>query len=221
MLRVIQHLGAAVLCLWFATIRLRWSGGEYVRTSPRERRNAIFVFWHQRLLCFLYTHRGGGGHVLVSRSHDGEIVARLLVGLGFAPVRGSSRRGGAGALRELLEVVGDGRDIGITPDGPRGPAQVCKPGAVYLASRSGLPLVPLSVSYRRFWALRSWDRFQLPWPGTSAVVHAGDPIWVPANLDAQGVEDWRARVEAALVHVTAATDEDSRVSPRRHQRGSK
>jgi lysophospholipid acyltransferase (LPLAT)-like uncharacterized protein len=210
---VIQHVGAAVLRLWFATIRLRWSGSEFAG-PPRGRRNAIFVFWHQRLLCFLYTHRGSEGHVLVSRSRDGEIVARLLLGLGFAPVRGSSRRGGAGAVRELLDVVGDGRDVGITPDGPRGPARVCKPGAIYLASRSGLPLVPLSVSYRRFWALQSWDRFQLPWPWTSAVVHAGEPIWVPADLDAEGVEAWRARVEAALEQVTAMTDTDPQVSPR-------
>jgi lysophospholipid acyltransferase (LPLAT)-like uncharacterized protein len=209
---VIQHLGAAALRLWFATIRLRWSGREYVTTSPRGRGSAIFVFWHQRLLCFLYTHRGSGGHVLVSRSRDGEVVARLLLGLGFAPVRGSSRRGGAGAVRELLDVAGDGRDIGITPDGPRGPAKVCKSGAVYLASRTGLPLVPLSVSYRRFWALRSWDRFQLPWPGTSAVVHVGDPIRVPADLDAEGVEAWRLRLDAALAHVTALADADPRVS---------
>jgi lysophospholipid acyltransferase (LPLAT)-like uncharacterized protein len=204
----VQHLGAAVLCLWFATIRLRRSGSSYAVPSPAARQNAIFVFWHQRLLCLVYTHRRRGGHVLVSRSRDGELIASLLTGLGFAPVRGSSRRGGAEAVRELLGVAGDGRDVGITPDGPRGPAKVCKPGAVYMASRSGLPLVPLSAAYRRCWTLRSWDRFQLPWPFTSAVVHAGEPMWVPADLDAAGVEHWRRRLEAALTDVTAAADAD-------------
>src|SRR5512138_1956624 len=80
---LIGHLGPALLRLWFATIRLRWHGGEYAVPSPSNRRNALFVFWHQRLLCFVYTHRSLGGRVLVSRSSDGEIIARLLAGLGF------------------------------------------------------------------------------------------------------------------------------------------
>lgn len=203
---LVQHLGAALIRCWFATIRIRWSGSQYRLGASAARSNAIFVFWHQRLLCFVYTHRGRGGHVLVSRSRDGEVIARLLVGLGFAPVRGSSHRGGAEAVRALLDVVADGRDVGITPDGPRGPARVCKAGAVYLASRSGLPLVPLSATYRHCWTLRSWDGFQLPWPFTSAIVHAGEPLWIPADLDAGAVEAWRLRVEAALHDVTATTD---------------
>jgi lysophospholipid acyltransferase (LPLAT)-like uncharacterized protein len=207
---LIEHLGPLLLRLWFATIRLRWSGGEYATPDPAARKNAIFVFWHQRLLCFVYTHRDRDGHVLVSRSRDGEIIARLLARLGFAPVRGSTRRGGAGAMRALLDTAGDGRDIGITPDGPRGPRHVFQSGAVYLASRSGLPVVPLCASYRRFWTLPSWDGFQLPWPFTVALVHAGTPIEVPPDLDAVGVEAWRARLEAALSRVTAETDERAR-----------
>ncbi len=206
LLWLIQHVGSALLCLWFATVRLRWSGGDPAAASPAARQGTIFVFWHQRLLCFVYTHRWRGGRVLVSQSRDGEIIARLLLGLGFAPVRGSSRRGGAEAVRGLLDAVGDGRDVGITPDGPRGPAKVCKPGAVFLASRSGLPLVPLSVTYRRFWTLHSWDRFQLPWPFTSALLHAGEPLRVPADLDAGGIEHWRLQLEAALAQATAVTD---------------
>jgi lysophospholipid acyltransferase (LPLAT)-like uncharacterized protein len=203
---LVEHVGPALLCLWFATIRMRWHGGEYAVPSPVGRRSVIFVFWHQRLLCFLYTHRSLGGRVLVSRSSDGEIVARLLAGLGFSPVRGSTRRGGAEAVRELLAVAGDGRDVGITPDGPRGPQHVFKAGAVYLASRSGLPIVPLCVSYRGFWTLPSWDGFHLPHPFTQAVVRAGAPIHVPPGLDADGVDAWRQDLEAMLSGFTAETD---------------
>ncbi len=204
---LIEHLGPALLCFWFATIRIRWCGGEYAVPCPSGRKSAIFVFWHERLLCFVYTHRGLKGRVLVSRSRDGEVVARLLAGLGFAPVRGSTQRGGAEALRELLAVVGDGRDVGITPDGPRGPRRVFKAGAIYLASRSGLPIVPLSVSYRGFWTLPSWDGFQLPHPFTRAVLRAGAPLQVPPDLDAAGVEAWRRDLETALSRLTTETDE--------------
>jgi len=203
---LVEHLGPLLISVWFATIRLRWAAEPCPGSAPRPRKSVIFVFWHQRLLCFVYSHRGQGGYVLVSRSRDGEIIARLLAGLGFAPVRGSSRRGGMEAMRALLERAGDGRDIGITPDGPQGPGKVFKGGAVYLASRSGLPVVPLAVSYRRFFALPNWDAFQLPWPFTQAVVRAGVPIQVPPELDAAGLEAWRARLEAELSGLTEDTD---------------
>jgi lysophospholipid acyltransferase (LPLAT)-like uncharacterized protein len=204
---LISRWGAPLLSLWFATIRLRVCGSVFTDPDPSRRGNVIYVFWHQRLLCFTYTHRGRNGHVLISRSKDGELIARLLTGLGFAPVRGSSHRGGSEAVRELLEVAGDGRDIGITPDGPRGPQRVFKVGAVYLASKTGLPIVPMTVSYRRFWSLQSWDRFQCPWPFTSGVVQAGEPIRVPASLDAAGLEHWRLRLQEALEMLTTKTDE--------------
>lgn len=203
---LIQRIGPLLLVLWFATIRLRWSGGRYADPSPDRRESVIFVFWHQRLLCFVYTHRWRGGHVLISRSRDGEIIARLLAGLGFSPVRGSSHRRGGEAVRELLGLARDGRDVGITPDGPRGPGRVFKPGAIYLASRTGLPIVPLTVTYRHRWTLPSWDGFQLPWPFTWAVVHAGDPILVPPELDGDGVEAWRLRLQTALSRLTNETD---------------
>jgi len=210
LLWLIGRVGPLLVCLWFSTIRLRWFGGEYTTPSPKGRRNGIFVFWHQRLFCFVYTHRALGGHVLVSRSRDGDLIARLLAGLGFAPVRGSSLRGGGEAVRRLLEVMRDGCDVGITPDGPRGPERVFKPGAVYLASHSGLPIVPLTVTYHRYWTLRSWDAFQLPWPFTRAVVRVGDPIVVPPGLNADSAEAWRLRLEATLSRLTEETDERRR-----------
>ncbi len=201
------RLGPLALLAWFATIRLRWFGGTHVDPDPRNRGSAIYVLWHQRLLCFAYTHARFKGRLLVSRSKDGEILARVAAGLGFSPIRGSSHRGGLAAIRALLAEVGSGYDFGITPDGPRGPRQVFKLGAVYLASRSGLPIVPITVAYRRCWQLQSWDRLQLPWPFTWGVIHVGAPVAVPPTLDGPGLEAWRLHLQEILRTHTTSTDE--------------
>ena len=203
----VGHVAPRLLTLWFSTIRFRWQGGAFTDPDPRRRGSAIYVFWHQRLLCFVYTHRARGGHVLISRSREGELITRMVAALGYSAVRGSSHRGGSAAVRRLLAVAGDGRDIGIMPDGPRGPARKFKAGAVYLASETGLPIILMTVSYRRFWSMRSWDRFQCPWPFTSAVIHVGEPIFIPRSLDAAALECWRLRLEEALETLTAKTDE--------------
>lgn len=201
------RLGPLFLRLWFATIRLRWYGGSHVHPDPRGRGSAIYVLWHERLLCFAYTHGRFRGRLLISRSRDGEILARVAAGLGFLPIRGSSRRGGLAAMRGLLAESGSGFDYGVTPDGPRGPPHVFKPGAAYLASRSGLPIVPIAVAYRRCWKIQSWDRLQVPWPFTRGVIHVGAPVSIPPALDDTALEVWRLRLEAALQAHTQMTDE--------------
>jgi lysophospholipid acyltransferase (LPLAT)-like uncharacterized protein len=201
------RLGPLALCTWFATIRLRWYGGKYVHPDPHNRGSAIFVMWHQRLLCFAYTHAHFLGRILVSGSGDGEVLSRVAAGRGFFPIRGSSHRGGSEALRALLAEAGSGQDFGITPDGPRGPRQVFKVGAVYLASRSGLPIIPITVTYRRCWQFQSWDRLQLPWPFTRGVIHVGDPVAVPPALDAAGLKTWRLRLQETLRSHVRITDE--------------
>jgi hypothetical protein len=200
-------LGPLTLRAWFATIRLRWIGGRHVHPDPRGRGSAIYVLWHQRLLCFAYTHAGFRGRLLVSRSSDGEILARVAAGLGFSPIRGSTHRGGRDAMRALLAEADSGYDFGITPDGPRGPRQVFKAGAIYLASRSGLPIVPITVAYRQRWKFESWDQFQIPWPFTRGVIHTGAPVLVPGALDEAGLEAWRLRLQDTLRSHTQTTDE--------------
>ena len=93
--------------------------------------------------------------------------------------------------------------MALTPDGPRGPAERVKPGVVYLASRTGCPVVPVATASRRTWVLGSWDRFRIPQPFTRVVVAYGDPIAVPAGLEGAALEEWRARVERALADHTA------------------
>jgi len=164
----------------------------------------IFAFWHARLLSLVYLRRDEGAAVLVSRHRDGQIITRVLEHMGFTTARGSSTRGGEAGVRELLVAARSGLHIGITPDGPRGPAGIVKEGIVYVAARSGLRIVPLATSARSSWALRSWDGFRVPKPFARLVVTYGAPIAV-----AEPGEESRQRVEAALRSVTGAAERAS------------
>jgi len=194
-------LGAGLLWLVGRTWRIEWVGAAE-READLARTGCVFAFWHARLLPLVFTHRGRDAMVLISRHRDGELIARIMERLGFRAARGSSTRGGEQGARELLRELGARRQIGITPDGPRGPAERAKPGAVFLASQSGLPIVPVASAASSAWVLRSWDGFRVPRPFARVVVGYGDPIVVPAALDAAAVEAWRARLEQAIAAVT-------------------
>jgi hypothetical protein len=204
--RLIGLLGPWLLRAWVGSLRIRWAGPGLVRPDPRGRESAIYVFWHQRLLPFSVTHRGLGVRALISSHGDGEMLARVAERLGHKAIRGSSTRGGPGAMRGLLAEVGRGYDFVITPDGPQGPRHVFQVGAAYFASRSGLPVIPASIGYRRFWSLRSWDGFMIPLPFTRAVIQAAPPLRVPPDLDPGELERWRIRLEESLRSLTEDTD---------------
>jgi lysophospholipid acyltransferase (LPLAT)-like uncharacterized protein len=125
--------------------------------------------------------------------------------LGLRVVRGSSTRGGSLALRDMMNVGGRSH-LAVTPDGPRGPRRQVKLGIVYLASRTGLPIVPIGVGYGKAWRARSWDRFALPCPFSRMIGLLGVPIPVPAGLDRDGLERYRALVEERCLAVTAAAE---------------
>jgi len=144
----------------------------------------IYAFWHQRQVFFTWSHRNVEAAVLVSKSKDGELIAKTMGLSGIDAVRGSSSRGGAVAAREMVEILRSGRDIGITPDGPRGPAREVKEGAVRVAQLAGMPIVPIANALSaRIEIARSWDRFQVPLPFGRSVVIYGEPIRVAAGDD--------------------------------------
>ena len=126
---------------------------------------AIFAFWHRSLLVCAHRFRGHGIAILISRSFDGELIARTVERLGFVAVRGSSSRGGASALRGMAAAYAAGHLCAVTADGPRGPSQIAKPGAVQLAALTSAPWVGCFYALpERAWMLRSWDRFLIPRP---------------------------------------------------------
>ncbi len=173
----------------------------------------IFAVWHARVLPLVWSHRSRGVVVLVSRHRDGEAIARVIRRFGFGAARGSSTRGGDQAMRGMMAAVQAGRLVGFTPDGPRGPAERVKPGIAWLASTTGLPVIPIGTASNRAHAFGSWDRFRLPLPFARVVVAYGDPIQVPAGLGDEGLETWRARIEADLAAVTARVVGEAHEAP--------
>ena len=174
------------------------------RLAAGER--CIFAFWHARLLPLVFSLRWRSIAVLISRHRDGELIARIIGRLGFLTGRGSSTRGGDEGIRDMLRHAEDRRLLALTPDGPRGPAEQVKPGLVYLASRSGFPIIPVTTAASRAWTLDSWDRFRIPMPFARVVVAYGAPIAVPARLSGAEAETWRERVEAAIRELTREAD---------------
>jgi len=170
------------------------------RLAAGER--CIYALWHARMLPLVFTHRNRGVAVLISRHRDGEWIARIVESLGYVTARGSSTRGGEEGVREMLEWAERGHPLCVTPDGPRGPREVVKPGLVWLASRTGLPILPVASSGMPCRALDSWDTFRVPLPFARVDVAYGDLIRVPASLDEGGAEVWQARIGEALTALT-------------------
>ncbi len=181
--RVAGVAGSLVVRALFATVHLRVDGGETLDTLRREGRPFILVLWHGQMLAPMYVHRGQDITILVSEHADGEYVTRVLHRLGHRTVRGSSTRGGTRGLRDLLRVARAGGRLAVTPDGPRGPRHVFKPGALLPARIQGIPVIPIGVAASRARVLGSWDRFLLPRPFSTVWVAYGEPVHVPRDAD--------------------------------------
>lgn len=170
----------------------------------------VFIVWHNRLPLCLIAYRlllqvRGRPHQLaamVSASQDGAVVARILELFGAQPVRGSTSRRGPQALLELTTWAERDYDLALTPDGPRGPCYVVQPGPILLARLTGLPIIP--VSYSLSWKIRlnTWDRFQVPLPGSRFHIKVGAPVWVPRNSPDEQMESLRAQLQEQLRSLT-------------------
>lgn len=181
-------LGMGLVGGLFTTTRATREGADHYLRFRRAGKNLIFVFWHGQLLPLIHYHRHEGVVVLVSEHADGEYVTRIIRRHGFETARGSSTRGGTRGLRQLVRAARTGRDLAITPDGPRGPARVFKPGALIAARMTGLPVVPVSVAASSAWHFESWDSFMVPRPLARIRIVYGEPEWVPREMDDAGIE---------------------------------
>ena len=199
-------LVTAVLRLLRATTR-PWTRGEAaVRARWQRREPAIFAFWHEALALMPILYEGPGACIMVSRHRDGELIARAVRPLGIDTVRGSSTRGWMGAMRGLLAAHRRGDDLGIAVDGPRGPRHVVKSGVLQLARATGAPVVPIGAAAR--WRLRlgSWDRLQIPLPGSKVAFVAGPALTIAPSTRAEDLERDRRALEAALRRATAEAE---------------
>jgi hypothetical protein len=169
--------------------------------SPLCRGQQIYIFWHEYILLPLAFRGQGNMAILVSQHRDADILSHVAHHLRIELVRGSSRRGGMAAVRQLLRQGGR-LHLTITPDGPRGPRRRLAPGAIYLASKLGLPLVLVGMGYDRPWRIGSWDRFALPRPYGRARAVVSPQVHVPPELDRTGIEQFREKIERLLNRLT-------------------
>lgn len=173
-------LGTVLLRLLASTWRVRTLGSSAWRAADAQGRPTLLVLWHGQMLPLAWHMRRRGIHILVSEHRDGEIIARILHALGHHTVRGSTTRGGARALVEMVRLLKAGTTVAVTPDGPRGPPRQMAPGALVAAARAGATVTPLFVTADRAWHLRSWDAFMIPKPFARVVVHFGEPTTIVA-----------------------------------------
>jgi len=167
----------------------------------------IYVFWHDRIFLTTYWWRKRRIVVMTSRSFDGEYIARFIQRFGYGAVRGSSTRGGVGAIVEMARLMRGGCTTAFTIDGPKGPPYVAKMGAVLLAKKSGHPIVPVTMALDRFWKAPSWDSFQIPKPFTRARVYVAPPIYVPADADEETLAAKRDDLQNTLDDLNRQTDD--------------
>lgn len=197
--RALRSAGAAVgsAVLWTATrlVRVRVAGEERRRALVAEHGAVIYAIWHGRFMLAAGRLGYTGAGVLVSLSEDGEIIARASERLGYFAIRGSSSRGGREGLDAMHRSLDAGRSVALTPDGPRGPRHVARPGVAVLAARSGKPVLPLGAAARPAWHTRSWDAFQIAKPFSRGAIAFGEPLFVP---DGEPIEPWLERVADAL-----------------------
>jgi lysophospholipid acyltransferase (LPLAT)-like uncharacterized protein len=174
----------------------------------------IYVFWHENILAPLYLRGNCRLTMLLSQHNDADVLARIAYHFGFDCVRGSTYRGGARAIWELFDRSRK-HHLTITPDGPRGPRRKSAQGAVYLASRLQLPLVPMGFGYDRPWRALSWDRFAVPRAFSRCRAVIGPPIQLPPNLDRAALENCRERVERLLNCLTCEAEAWAAASTRK------
>ncbi len=185
------------------TMKLEALHEERVMQFWNRDEKVIVAFWHNRLLLMGYCYHGEGIKTLISQHKDGELIARILKKLGFGSIRGSSTRGGAAAMREMVKAV-KSYDIAITPDGPKGPRYVAQEGVIALARLTGRPIMPLTFGSSRKKVFGSWDSFNLPYPFSRGVFMWGEPIYVKKEDD---MEEKRKELEGKLREMTEFVDE--------------
>jgi len=194
-----EYVGTPLVRMLLGSLRVDVTGAEERQAALDEFGSIVFCAWHNQLLYPVYHGRRTKGAVVISQHADGELIARVAKRLGPGVVRGSTTRGGARALVQLVRLARNGESIGMTPDGPRGPRYVAQPGVVYIAQKAQVPVVPIGFATDRFWEFRSWDRFRVPKPFARGQIVYGPPIHVPASLDEEQLEACRLKVQDGLI----------------------
>jgi lysophospholipid acyltransferase (LPLAT)-like uncharacterized protein len=198
-------LGALALRALGRTWRVSFEGPDPFAGSGAQPQ--IGAFWHRDLLVASYLFRNRGITACVSRSRDGDLITGALAHLGYArPARGSTSRGGAAGLREMVRLVRNGLIAAVVTDGPRGPARRSKPGVITLARLTAAPITPLALSGRPCLRFRSWDRTLLPLPFARVICRFAPPIAVGPDDERETEDRLRLALDRELNRMTDALD---------------
>ncbi len=199
-------LASTLLRIGARTLRRLDVGREHVDTCLAKGERVIVAFWHGRLLMLPFVYPGHPATILISQHRDGEYISRIAQRLGFVVERGSATRGGARAFRQLVYTLKAGRNVVITPDGPKGPARRVKSGVIELSRLSGMPILPVAFGACPRTVLQSWDRFLIPYPFARVVFVWGSPLYVPPELSKTDAEMFQIQLAERLDAVAAEAD---------------
>lgn len=198
---IVPQLIRVVYFLLSRSIRWQYVGQPFVPDHPRR---FLLCFWHARMLMMPYAFRGWQGYMLISDHRDGGFIADTMHLIGIKTVRGSSTHGGARALLQMIrKVKKEGCDLGITPDGPKGPREQVQPGTVQLAAKTGLPIFPVCYATNCQWRIGSWDKFYIPKPFSCGVFVFGEEIPVAPN---ESIESTMQRAQHGMDAVQHTAD---------------
>jgi lysophospholipid acyltransferase (LPLAT)-like uncharacterized protein len=177
---LVPYLGYLFSTFIKLTTSLKIVHGEIREKLRGDNQRFIYAFWHQRQVFFTVSHRGDKMSVLISKSVDGEMISETIrLCCGVTSVRGSTTRGASDAVRGMITALKSGLDLGITPDGPKGPKEEIKEGVMYLAQKLKIPILPITnAQSNRLILKKTWDQFQIPMPFGRSVVVYGKPILV-------------------------------------------
>ena len=202
----VSYLGYGVIRLIGSTLRWQVEGWEHWESIKNKGENLIYAFWHGRIFMGTFFFRNRGIVVMTSQNRDGEYIAGVIGRFGYGAARGSSTRGGRGALVEMIRELRKKNDLAFTVDGPKGPRYVAKPGAVWIASKSGAPVLPFHISVEKKWVLKSWDRFHVPKPFSRALLLVASPIYVERDAPEEALEGAQRLLQATLEDLLARGD---------------
>ena len=180
------------------TLRWRVEGLQHLEAIHASGRQPVMGFWHGRILPATFYFRRRGIVVITSENFDGEWIARIIERFGYGTARGSTSRGGLKAMLQLVRAMERGKPAGFTLDGPRGPARVAQPGALWLARTTGNPVLPFHLEASRAWTLGSWDRTEIPKPLSTVALVVGAPMEIAADATDAEIEVYRTDLEATL-----------------------
>lgn len=190
--------------LWSFTLRYHVNGNAGIVQPEIAPNPVIFALWHNRIFTMppIWLRTGGKNRstvVLTSASKDGTTLAKAMEAFGVGAIRGSSSRRAVSALIGMKKALQEGKDVCVTPDGPKGPRYQVQPGLLKIAQTTGTEIIPIHIRYSSAWRLSSWDRFVIPKPFSRVEVTFDQPIKIPKELDEKAFHSALENLERCLI----------------------